>query len=91
MNREEMIRRLVSYSVETAVREPDAYWLQEMFEKGFAGYRRFSDSRLKRELELRGLDEAMETDADEEGFDEADIDDAPPALAPYATLAREPE
>lgn len=91
MNREEMIRRLVSYSVEAAVREPQAYWLQELFEKGFAGYRRFSDSKLRRELELRGLDEAIEAETEEDACDDGDIDEAPTALASYATLAREPE
>lgn len=66
MTREEMIRRLVTYSVEEAVREPQSYWLHELFEKGFSGYRKFSSGKLKRELELRGLDTVEEEYGDEE-------------------------
>ena len=68
MTREEMIRRLVAYSVEEAVREPESYWLHELFEKGFAGYRKYSSSKLRREIEMRGLDAT----ADEYGDDEAE-------------------
>lgn len=70
MTREDMIRRLVAYSVEEAVREPHAYWLQELFEKGFSGYRRFSSSKLKQELELRGLDSVEEEDCEEDVEDD---------------------
>ena len=90
MNREAMIRKLVSYSVEAALREPQSYWLQELFEKGFAGYRRFSDSRLRRELELRGLDEAEEPDAEDDAvFDDVDIDDTSESFAPYVVRGKE--
>lgn len=64
-----MIRRLVTYSVEEAVREPHAYWLQELFEKGFSGYRRLPSSKLKQELELRGLDTT------EEEYGEEDVEE----------------
>jgi hypothetical protein len=57
MSREEMIRRLVAFSVQAALHESQSYWLHELFEKGFAGYRSFSDGKLRRELQLRGLDE----------------------------------
>lgn len=70
MTREDMIRRLVAYSVEEAVREPHAYWLQELFEKGFSGYRRFSSSKLKQELELRGLDTVEEDDCGDDVEDD---------------------
>jgi hypothetical protein len=69
MTREEMIRRLVTYSVEEALREPNAYWLHELFEKGFSGYRRFSSSKLKQELELRGLNTVDEEYGDEDADD----------------------
>lgn len=80
MTREEMIRRLVAYSVEEAVREPQSYWLQEMFEKGFSGYRKFSSSKLKRELELRGLDTLEEEYGDEDCEDYAP-EDIPDSLS----------
>ncbi|MGQ0522875.1 MAG: hypothetical protein ACT4P8_04340 [Betaproteobacteria bacterium] len=83
MTREEMIRRLVAYSVEEAVREPQSYWLQELFEKGFSGYRKFSSSKLRRELELRGLDTLEEEydDADGEDYTPDDIADSLTGLA----------
>ena len=66
MNREEMIRRLVAFSVQAALSESQPYWLHELFEKGFAGYRNFSSGKLRRELQLRGLDEVGEVDPDDE-------------------------
>jgi len=87
MNREEMIRRLVSYSVESALREPRSYWLQELFEKGFAGYRRYSDSRLRQELELRGLDDGR--DACEDDLEDYEIGDEAEAIPEYAIRGRE--
>lgn len=83
MTREEMIRRLVAYSVEEAVREPQAYWLRELFEKGFAGYRKYSSTKLKRELEMRGLDATEEDYGDDEADDyvQDDLTDSLPALA----------
>lgn len=94
MNRKEMIRRLVSHSVATALREPQSYWLEELFEKGFAGYGNFSDSRLKRELALRGLDTAHEEY--EEEYDEEDDEvimpeDLRESISDYAIHASEPE
>ena len=90
MNREEMIRRLVSYSVDAALKEPQSYWLQELFEKGFSGYRKFSYSKLKRELELRGLG-----DLDDE-YREDDVEDFIPeevseSISGYADHSREAE
>ena len=82
MNREEMIRRLVAYSVDAALREPQSYWLQEVFEKGFSGYRRFSDERLRREMALRGLGETDEAYADEDVDDW--IPDEVPSLTPLS-------
>ncbi|MBI4205219.1 MAG: hypothetical protein HY527_09350 [Betaproteobacteria bacterium] len=66
MSREEMIRRLVAFSVRSALQQSQPYWLNELFEKGFSGYRNFSDGKLRRELQLRGLDETDEMDADDE-------------------------
>lgn len=88
MNREDMIRRLVSYSVEAALREQQTYWLQELFEKGFAGYRNYSDSRLRRELELRGLRATDDAYGDDE-TDEFIADDVPDAISGYAAYGRD--
>lgn len=65
-----MIRRLVSFSVQAALSESQPYWLHELFEKGFAGYRNFSPGKLRRELQLRGLDDVEDVDADPD--DESD-------------------
>ena len=74
MNKEEMIKTLVAYSVKTALSESKPYWLSELFEKGFAGYRNLSRAQLAQELQMRGLDE--ETDPYEEDVPEdyEDID-----------------
>lgn len=64
-----MIRKLVAFSVQEALQESQPYWLHELFEKGFAGYRNFSDGKLRRELQLRGLDEADDALADDEAED----------------------
>jgi len=87
MNREEMIRRLVSYAVESARREPQSYWLQELFEKGFAGYRRYSDSRLRQELELRGLDDGRDACA-EDDLEDYEVGDEADAIPEYVIRGR---
>lgn len=66
MSREEMIRRLVAFSVEAALSESQPYWLHELFENGFAGYRNFSPGKLRRELQLRGLEDVDDADPDDE-------------------------
>lgn len=66
MTRDEMIRRLVEFSVTAALGESRRYWLRDLFERGFAGYRNYSDKRLRRELELRGLVQPEDTLVDEE-------------------------
>lgn len=66
MTRDAMIRRLVAFSVTAALGESRRYWLRDLFERGFAGYRNFSDRRLRRELELRGLVQPEDTLVDEE-------------------------
>lgn len=83
MSREEMIRRLVAHSVRTALEEPQSEWLNELFEKGFAGYRSFSNSKLRRELELRGLDAAEEMYADDEPEDPA-VDELTVSISAFA-------
>jgi len=87
MSREEMIRRLVAFSVQTARQESQAYWLHELFEKGFVGYRNFSDGKLKRELQLRGLDEIDDAYADDEPEELVleDLDDSISSLANQRT------
>jgi hypothetical protein len=74
MTRKEMIRKLVSLSVDTALAESHRYWLSEVFEKGFVGYGNFSDGQLLREMQLRGLA------APEDVPDDDDLDDDEPAL-----------
>lgn len=74
MNRNEMIERLVNFSVETALQNPQAGpqsdLLREIFEKGLDGFRRMPMKNLERELQLRGLigydepDDAFEDSAD---------------------------
>jgi hypothetical protein len=73
MARKEMIRKLVSLSVDTALAESHRYWLSEVFEKGFVGYGNFSDGQLLREMQLRGLAAPDEVPDD-------DLDDDEPAL-----------
>lgn len=70
LGRSEMIKRLVAGSVKTAVTESSKHWLQEIFEKGFIGYNKLSESQLLMEMEMRGLiqsedhfdDETQDTD-----------------------------
>jgi len=79
VNKEEMIKTLVAYSVKAALSESKPYWLSELFENGFAGYRNMSRTQLARELQMRGLDEEgidQESDPYEEDLPEdfEDID-----------------
>lgn len=71
--RKEMIGQLVEHAVISALAESPAFWMHEIFENGFAGYRQFSDQQLRMEMQLRGLaaspngvDEDAETEEDEE-------------------------
>jgi hypothetical protein len=82
MNRDEMIRKLVQHSVKAALAESRHYWLSEMFEKGFAGYRSLSRKQLLQELQMRGLEKPAD-DFDDDDIDELDLDyvEAPLDLA----------
>ncbi len=76
LKKDEMVRKLVSSSVTTALSESRRYWLSDLFENGFIGYGNYSRQELVREMELRGLvqpsDDAFEESAD---YDlDADID-----------------
>lgn len=75
MTREEMIRLLVEFSVKAALGDPHRYWLCELFERGFVGYRKYSDRRLWRELQLRGLvepqDQLVDSDPEDDAADDA--------------------
>lgn len=64
-NRQEMISQLVDHSVNSALSESRQYWLREIFEKGFIGYREYSDYQLRLEMQLRGL-EALPDVSDED-------------------------
>ncbi len=74
MNREEMIKALVAHSVQTAVSESKHYWLSELFEKGFTGYRNLSRAQLMQELQMRGL-EQPDDPWEAPDPDEADLED----------------
>jgi hypothetical protein len=74
MSRDEMIRRLVQHSVKTAVAESAHYWLSDVFEKGFAGYRNLSRTQLTQELQLRGLDKTADDFDDDDDLDDLDVD-----------------
>ncbi len=65
INRSETIKRLVACSVKTAIQESPTYWLNKVFEDGFVGYSRLSDTQLMMEMEMRGLIQS-EDDCDDE-------------------------
>ncbi|MBA2352976.1 MAG: hypothetical protein ACR2FI_10315 [Burkholderiales bacterium] len=76
MNRDEMIKKLVSYSVETALRNPQAEWTRRILVKGFDGFHRMPPKKLERELQLRGLigyDEPDDVCEDCAECDESDL------------------
>jgi hypothetical protein len=68
-SRAEMIRQLVDHSVSQAVAEARPYWLRELFEHGFVGYRKFSDQQLRMEMQLRGLENPEEAIDDDPSDD----------------------
>lgn len=72
-----MIRKLVAHSVKTALAESKPYWLGELFEKGFAGYRNLSRGQLVAELQMHGLseDKGDADEADGDAFDDLDDGD----------------
>ncbi len=76
MTREDMIKALVAHSVKTAVSEAKHYWLSELFEKGFTGYRNLSRAQLVQELQMRGLEQPDDPwEAPEPDDEDLDIDD----------------
>lgn len=66
-----MIAILVNDTVERMVDLRQVFWLQGILENGFAGFAKWSDDELRRELKGRGIDSdhpgdaAGECDADE--------------------------
>jgi hypothetical protein len=74
-SRVEMIRQLVDHSVSSALAESQQYWIREIFENGFVGYRQFSEPQLRLEMQLRGLDVPADVD------DQEDDDDFPVGVA----------
>jgi hypothetical protein len=67
-----MVERLVAFSIDAALRDPDSAWLREIFSSGFPGFRAMRRAQLVKELQFRGL---LPQDADpagdpEEGDDE---------------------
>ena len=71
MSRNEMIAVLVNDTVERMLDLRQVFWLQGILENGFAGFAKWSDDELRRELKGRGIDsdktgdEAGECDSDE--------------------------
>jgi hypothetical protein len=55
MNRNDMIRQLVDFSLAGAARDSRDSWLREVLEKGFKGFENLSTADLLRELQFRGL------------------------------------
>jgi hypothetical protein len=68
MTKEDMVHKLVSHSVQSALAESKRYWLSDLFERGFAGYQNLSTEQLRRELQMRGL-------AADDGGEDEDLDD----------------
>ena len=75
MTKEEMVHKLVAHSVQTALAESKRYWLKDLFERGFAGYRNYSTEQLRRELQLRGLTEPLDELANDDSDGELDWED----------------
>jgi hypothetical protein len=74
MTKEEMVHKLVAHSVQAALAESKRYWLSDLFERGFAGYRNFSTDQLRRELQMRGITASGEEAADDDLDDDIDWD-----------------
>ena len=74
MNKEEMVRTLVAYSVKSALSEPKHYWLSDLFEKGFAGYRNLTRGQLVQELQMRGLEATNDCEMEEMEDDDLDVE-----------------
>lgn len=72
-SRQEMINQLVENSLACALSEAQPFWLREIFENGFVGYRHFTDRQLALEMQFRGLGAAADI-ADEEAEDESSFD-----------------
>ena len=72
MNKQEMVDRLVTYSLQTLSEEPAREGLQELYRKGFSGFANMSERRLKLELEFRGLiafDESEQIDDEDADYE----------------------
>jgi len=68
-SRQEMISQLVEDSLASALSESPPFWLREIFENGFVGYRHLSDRQLGMEMQLRGLGASADI-PDEDAEDE---------------------
>jgi hypothetical protein len=78
MTKDDMVHKLVSHSVQSALAESKRYWLSDLFERGFAGYSNLSTDELRRELQLRGLaslEEGLAAADDELGDIGDDLDE----------------
>lgn len=72
MNKQEMVDRLVTYSLQALSEEPAREGLQELYRKGFSGFANMSERRLKQELEFRGLiafDEPEQVDDEDADYE----------------------
>jgi hypothetical protein len=64
MNREDMIRMLVEYSVAASAEDRQGSWVREIVTKGFRGFANMSSAELSRELRYRGLVRFEDPDED---------------------------
>ena len=62
MSRNEMIALLVNDTLERMVELRQIFWLQGILENGFAGFAKWSDEDLRRELKGRGFDSGNPVD-----------------------------
>ena len=76
MTKEDMVHKLVSHSVQSALAESKRIWLSDLFERGFAGYSNLSTEQLRRELQMRGLEAGDDAAEDEDLIELLDDDDA---------------
>ncbi len=89
MNREDMIRALVEFSLAAAAEDPRASWLRDIFTGGFSGFAGMASADLLRELQYRdlaGFDDSVE---DEDFEDDREAFRSESFIAPSHPLSSE--
>jgi hypothetical protein len=77
MNREQMLRELVEFSLAAATEDPQSEWLRNIFTKGFRGFASMSSGELLRELHYRDLAGSENAVGDQDFEEEDEEEDAP--------------